>query len=85
MRIKEKRLTEKGVYIITCFINCKGYTYETKVDILLIHKMLSKEEERYLKKIWTNNRHAAAFAGPYKLFEIVKKEGKHEIGLHRMK
>lgn len=47
--------------------------------------MLSKEEERYLKKIWTNTKHPAAFNGPYKLYQVVKREGKHNIGLHRIK
>lgn len=47
--------------------------------------MLSNEEERYLKKIWTDTTQPAAFSGPYKLYQIVKREGKHKIGLQRIK
>lgn len=47
--------------------------------------MLSKKEERYLNKIWTTTKHPAAYTGPYKLYQIVKAEGKHKIGLRRIK
>jgi hypothetical protein len=47
--------------------------------------MLSKEEERYLKQIWTNTKHPAAYSGPYKLYQVVKRDGKHKIGLHRIR
>lgn len=54
-----------------------------KIELVLI--MLSNEEERYLKKIWTDTTQPAAFSGPYKLYQIVKREGKHKIGLQRIK
>ena len=47
--------------------------------------MLSKKEERYLNKIWTTTKHPAAYTGPYKLYQIVKAEGKHKICLCRIK
>ena len=47
--------------------------------------MLSTEEERYLRKIWTNTQHPAAYSGPLKLYQVVKREGKHKIGLQRIK
>jgi hypothetical protein len=47
--------------------------------------MLSKEEERYLRNIWTNTKQPAAFSGPNKLYQVVKREGNHKIGLHRIK
>lgn len=47
--------------------------------------MLSNEEERCLKKLWTDTTQPAAFSGPYKLYQIVKREGKHKIGLQRIK
>ena len=42
---------------------------------------LTEEQRGYLESIWTNVKHTAAFSGPYKLYQIVKKEGKHKIGL----
>lgn len=44
-----------------------------------------KEMEQYLKKIWYDPRHPGSFAGATKLYEIVKKEGKYDIGLNRIK
>lgn len=41
--------------------------------------------EQYLKKIWYDPRHPGSFAGATKLYEIVKKEGKYDIGLNRIK
>ncbi|XP_061192263.1 uncharacterized protein LOC133200489 [Saccostrea echinata] len=41
--------------------------------------------EEYLKKIWYDPQHPASFAGPSKLYQIVKKEGKYDIGLNRIK
>lgn len=43
--------------------------------------VLTDEQRRYLENIWTDVKHAASFAGPYKLYQIVKKEGKQKIGL----
>lgn len=39
----------------------------------------------YLKKIYFSPGNPAAFAGPNKLYEIVKKEGKFKIGLGKIK
>ncbi|XP_061167375.1 uncharacterized protein LOC133176237 [Saccostrea echinata] len=41
--------------------------------------------EEYLKGIWYDPRHPGSFASPSKLYEIVKREGKFKIGLHRIK
>lgn len=41
--------------------------------------------EQYLKKIRYDPRHPGSFAGATKLYEIVKKEGKYNIGLNRIK
>ena len=41
--------------------------------------------EEYLKQIWYDPRHPGSFAGPSKLHQIVKKEGKFDIGLYRIK
>lgn len=46
---------------------------------------LTKEQQTYLENIWTDVKKAASFAGPYKLYQIVKKEGKHKIGLKAIK
>ncbi|KAJ8309715.1 LOW QUALITY PROTEIN: hypothetical protein KUTeg_011580 [Tegillarca granosa] len=47
--------------------------------------MLTSEEEDYLKSIWTDPKHPGAYAGPQKLYLIVKKEGKYKIGFRRIK
>lgn len=41
--------------------------------------------EEYLKNIWYNPRHPGSFAGPSKLYQVVKREGKYDIGLGRSK
>ena len=41
--------------------------------------------EEYLKKIYYDSGHPGGFAGPLKLYEIVKKEGKQRISLKRIK
>ena len=41
--------------------------------------------ENYLKQIWYDPRHPASFAGPSKVHQVVKKEGKYKIGLNRIK
>lgn len=41
--------------------------------------------EQYLKKVLYDPRHPGSFAGATKLYEIVKKEGKYDIGLNRIK
>ena len=38
-----------------------------------------RRKEKYLKEIWTDLNHPAAFSGSDKLYEIVKKEGKFNI------
>lgn len=47
--------------------------------------MLSEKEERYLKNIWTDTKHPAAYSGPYKLNQVVKREGKYTISLYRIR
>lgn len=34
--------------------------------------------EEYLKNIWYNPRHPGSFAGPSKLYQVVKREGKYD-------
>jgi hypothetical protein len=41
--------------------------------------------EDYLKKIYFDPKHPAAFAGPQKLYKLVKNEGKFNIGMHRIR
>lgn len=41
--------------------------------------------EEYLKKIWYDPRHPGSFAGPSKLYQVVKREGKYDIGLGKIK
>jgi hypothetical protein len=38
----------------------------------------------YLRKIYYNPIHPAAFSCPDKLYKIVKKEGRHTIGKYRI-
>jgi hypothetical protein len=42
-------------------------------------------EEYLKKKKWYDPRHPGSFAGAYKLHQIVKRDGKYDIGLHRIK
>ena len=41
--------------------------------------------KEYLSNIYYDLSHPAAYAGPNKLYQIVKKEGQFTIGLHRIK
>ncbi|XP_071123815.1 uncharacterized protein [Mytilus edulis] len=47
--------------------------------------MSSLNYEDYLDKIWHDPKHAAAFTGSDKLYNIVKQEGKIKIGRHKIK
>jgi len=40
------------------------------------------EWKEYLKQIWFNPKHPGAFAGPDKLYKVVKKEGKVKLDCH---
>ncbi|CAC5406998.1 unnamed protein product [Mytilus coruscus] len=42
--------------------------------------MSKKQKEDYIRKIWTDPSHPASFAGPDKLYKIIHKEGKFDIG-----
>ncbi|XP_063436452.1 uncharacterized protein LOC134717883 [Mytilus trossulus] len=42
--------------------------------------MSKKQKEDYIRKIWTDPSHPAAFAGPDKLYKIIQKDGKFDIG-----
>lgn len=53
--------------------------------ILLYFKRRMANYKDYLKKIYFSPGNPAAFAGPNKLYEIVKKEGKFKIGLGKIK
>ena len=41
--------------------------------------------EEYLKSIYYNTKHAGSFAGPQKLYHTVKKEGKYNISLYKIR
>lgn len=41
--------------------------------------------EDYLKTIYYEPKHAAGFAGPQKLYKMVKDEGKFNIGMHKIR
>lgn len=41
--------------------------------------------EDYLKTIYFDAQHPASFAGPQKLYWVVKREGKYNIGMHRIR
>ena len=41
--------------------------------------------EDYLKTIYYDPKHPASFAGPQKLYKVVKEEGKYNIGMHRIR
>lgn len=41
--------------------------------------------EDYLKRIYYDPKHPGAFAGPQKLYKVVKSEGKFNIGMHRIR
>lgn len=43
--------------------------------------MTQKQKEEYVAKIWTDPRHAAAFEGPVKLYDVIRKDGNYKIGL----
>jgi len=43
--------------------------------------MLTPEQQEYLETIWSDPKYSAAFSGPQKLYQWVKKEGKYKIGL----
>jgi hypothetical protein len=41
--------------------------------------------EEYLKQIWYDPRHPGSFAGPSKLYQVVKRESKFNVGMNRIK
>lgn len=47
--------------------------------------MTQKQKEEYVKKIWTDPSHPAAFAGPNKLLKVIRKEGKFDISRGQLK
>lgn len=44
-----------------------------------------KDMEEYLKKIWYDPAHPGSFAGPSKLYQVVKQEGKFNVGMSKIK
>lgn len=68
---------QKTVYVVI-IKTCAFYKSRHK-------NMLTPEEKQYLDEIWTNVENASAFAGPMKLYQYVKKDGKYKIGLTRIK
>ncbi|XP_033728981.1 uncharacterized protein LOC117318091 [Pecten maximus] len=40
--------------------------------------------EDYLNRIWYDTKHPGSFAGPKKLYQVVRKEGKVKIGIRRI-
>jgi transposase InsO family protein len=47
--------------------------------------VLTEEQRNYFKNIWTNVNHVASYVGPYKLYQVVKREGKYKIGLRNIR
>lgn len=47
--------------------------------------MSQKQKENYVKKIWTDPSHPAAYAGPSKLYKIIRQEGKYDISRGNLK
>ena len=47
--------------------------------------MTDQEKRDYVREKWTNPAHPASFAGPKKVYQIVRKEGKYKIGLGTIK
>lgn len=41
--------------------------------------------ENYLKDIYFDPKHPASFAGPQKLYKVVKNEGKFDIGMYKIR
>jgi len=41
--------------------------------------------QEYFKRIWYDHKHPASYAGPDKLYRLVKKEGKFKIGRQKIK
>ena len=46
---------------------------------------MDANQEEYLREIWYDPKHPASFAGPLKLYQVVKKEGKYKIGMKTIK
>jgi len=53
----------------------------TKNPNISLFKMLTPEKEQYLESIWTDPKHPAAYSGPNKFYQLVRREGKYKIGL----
>lgn len=47
--------------------------------------MTYQEKRDYVLKIWTDPSHPASFAGPGNVFQIIRIEGKYNIGLGTVK
>lgn len=43
--------------------------------------MTDKEKRDYVQKIWTDPAHPASFSGPEKVYQIIRKKGRYNIGL----
>jgi hypothetical protein len=47
--------------------------------------MTDKEKRDYVQKIWTDPAHPVSFSGPEKVYQIIRKEGRYNIGLGTIK
>ena len=47
--------------------------------------MTDKEKRDYVQKIWTDPAHPASFSGPEKVYQIIRKKGRYNIGLGTIK
>jgi hypothetical protein len=47
--------------------------------------MTDKEKRDYVQKIWNDPAHPASFSGPEKVYQIIRKEGRYNIGLGTIK
>lgn len=47
--------------------------------------MTDKEKRDYVQKIWTDPAHPVSFSGPEKVYQIIRKKGRYNIGLGTIK
>lgn len=59
--------------------------HEDKTSSYLNLNCPSDQIMEYLEKIWNDPRHPGSFAGPSKLYQVVKREEKYDIGLGKIK
>lgn len=53
--------------------------------VYMIHTDDGRKKRDYVQKIWTDPAHPVSFAGPEKVYQIIRKEGGYTIGLGTIK